>query len=285
MNFYLGTHQVVWFEQLNVPLFVSHRRLSDRRGFPRALAPWALDSGGFSELSLFGEWRTTEAEYVAAIRRYQAEIGWLDFAAPQDWMCEPWIVGKTGLSVPEHQARTVANYLRLRDAAPDLPIIPVLQGWTLEDYRRCVDLYGQAGVDLASVPGTPGSGGKRFCRVGLGSVCRRNTVAFVEDLVAELHDEGVQLHGFGLKLSGLRLFGHQLASADSMAWSYAARRDPPLLGHRHKNCANCADYALAWRDRTLVGYRQPRQVRLPLWALRDEPAVRTEPLTLIGSAQ
>jgi hypothetical protein len=81
------------------------------------------------------------------VNRYADEIGQLDWAAPMDWMCEPWIVEKTGLSVREHQERTVANYLALRDRGP---FIPVLQGWTLEDYETCVDLYAQAGVDLSA---------------------------------------------------------------------------------------------------------------------------------------
>ena len=45
-----------------------------------------------------------------------------------DWMCEPAMLARTGLTVAEHQAGTVANYLELRAAAPELPFIPVLQG-------------------------------------------------------------------------------------------------------------------------------------------------------------
>lgn len=52
-----------------------------------------------------------------------------------------------------------------------------------------------------------------------------------------------------------------MASADSLAWSYDARRSAPLPGHaaRHKNCANCRDYALAWRGRVLAAIANPRQ--------------------------
>jgi hypothetical protein len=50
-------------------------------------------------------------------------------------------------------------------------------------------------------------------------------------------------------------------SADSLAWSYWARRDA-TKGIRHctKNtCANCLHYALAWRERVLksIESRQP----------------------------
>ena len=47
----------------------------------------------------------------ANVRLYRDEVGGLQCAAPQDWMCEPQIVAKTGLSVREHQQRTVENLL------------------------------------------------------------------------------------------------------------------------------------------------------------------------------
>jgi hypothetical protein len=112
-SFYLGTHQPNWLGHANVPLFVSHRRLANYVNLPRARTSWALDSGGFSEISMYGEWRTDPAEYVTHVDRYDYEIGNLDWAAPQDWMCEPWMVAKTGLSVRVHQERTVSNFVRL----------------------------------------------------------------------------------------------------------------------------------------------------------------------------
>lgn len=62
---YLGTHETSWLRSAGVPLFISHRRLARlKRTLPVAIAPWALDSGGFSELSLHGGWKTTPSEYV-----------------------------------------------------------------------------------------------------------------------------------------------------------------------------------------------------------------------------
>jgi hypothetical protein len=243
-SFYLGTHQPHWLN-LGVPLFVSDRRLRRYRRLPLAAAAWALDSGGFTELAHYGSWDTgpTPAEYVARVRRYGDEIGHLAWAAPQDWMCEPVILAKTGLTLAEHQARTVDNYLRLRDLAPDLPIIPVVQGWTPGDYLRCADRYARSGADLTA------SG-----LVGVGSVCRRQSTAQVGDILTTLHQAGItRLHGFGVKALGLARHGRLLASADSMAWSVQARREPALPGcHGHHNCANCPRYALRWRDRVLA---------------------------------
>jgi hypothetical protein len=265
LAFYLGTHLPHWLEIPSepltnaVPLFVSHRRLARyRRQLPRAQRPWALDSGGFTELSMYGAWRTTPEEYVAAVRRYDVEIGCLEWAAPQDWMVEPWIVSKTGLTVAEHQRRTVTSYLLLRrlwfdaeesdwpaelgplDRDPEFcPFMPVLQGWEADDYLRCWELYDQAGVDLDEVP-----------LVGLGSVCRRQATSEIEHLIRRL--QPLRLHGFGIKTQGLARYGHLLVSADSMAWSAAGRREPTGCTASHRNEANCRRYALAWYDQVLA---------------------------------
>jgi hypothetical protein len=124
--------------------------LAQYRTLPKARCRWALDSGAFSELSQYGRWTVTLEQYVQEVRRYRDEIGKLEWAAPQDWMCEPYIIAKTGLSVVEHQRRTVENYLILKRLAPDLPFIPVVQGWKVADYLRCIAMYQQAGVDLRS---------------------------------------------------------------------------------------------------------------------------------------
>jgi hypothetical protein len=68
----------------------------------------ALDSGGFTELSMHGRWITTASQYAEAVATYADRIGGLDFAAPMDWMCEPFMTELTGLTVREHQDRTVA---------------------------------------------------------------------------------------------------------------------------------------------------------------------------------
>ncbi len=241
---YVGAHQPHWLWRAAFPLFVSHRQLARRRSLHPASCRWALDSGGFTELSLHGRWVTPAEDYAQAVATYTGRIGGLDFAAPQDWMCEPWMVERTGLSVREHQERTVASYLRLRCLAPGLPFIPVVQGWRLADYLHCVRLYDSAGVDLARLPLT-----------GLGSVCRRQSTAEIAVIAATLASRGLRLHGFGVKTGGLHLYGHLLNSADSMAWSYAARRLPALPGcSGHKNCANCLTFASRWRRRVLAQY-------------------------------
>jgi len=238
--FYVGTHHPGWLNTATMPLFISDRRLRTYKTLPRAASTWALDSGGFTELSRYGTWDhgPTPRQYAARIRRYRDEIGDLAWAAPQDWMCEPAITARTGLTVAEHQRRTINSILRLRDLDPDLPVIPVLQGWSVSDYLRCADAYERAGIDLGTE-----------LLVGLGSVCRRQATTHIELIITALRARGITaLHGFGVKIGGLTRCGTLLASADSLAWSYAARRQPPLPGCelRHINCANCPRYAARW---------------------------------------
>jgi hypothetical protein len=256
-TFFLGTHQTGWLGHARVPLFVCDRRLRERKSLPRAVAPWALDSGGFTELQSFGRWTVGPREYIARVRRYRDEVGALQWAAPQDWMCEPIVIsgGQLGrlkfagthLSVTEHQRRTVANLVQLRESAPDVPFIPVLQGYTLPEYLRCTDLYAAAGIDLTAEP-----------LVGLGSVCRRQATGEIHAIVTALREHGItRLHGFGVKTLGLERYGHLLSSADSLAWSLDARRlqrpSPWCTNHRTaKNCASCLPYALAWRSRKIL---------------------------------
>lgn len=248
MRFYLGAPEPNWLDESRVSLCVSHIRLARRAEGRAAKEPWILDSGGFSELQIYGRWRSTPQQYIRFVRIYR-EFGNLAWAAPQDWMCEPAVINGgvwngvkfagTHLTVLEHQRRTVRNYLELRDCAPELPFVPVLQGYTLEDYLRCRDMYERAGVNL-----------ERELTVGLGSVCRRQATEEAAAIVRSL--QPLRLHGFGMKTSGLLQYGHMLASSDSMAWSYDARRTRPLPGCVHEKCANCLAYALRWRYHMLM---------------------------------
>lgn len=258
--FYLGTHRsswldekacaevpeemvASWVESAGIPLFISRRQLEKRRKLPRARARWALDSGGFTELTKFGGWKLSPREYVALVRRFRDEIGKLDWAAPMDWMCEVEQLQRTGLSVPQHVERTVANFLELRSLAPDLPIIPVLQGLRMEDYAVCLRLYEKAGVDLTKEKA-----------VGLGSVCRRQSDDEVVEFAEEMSKHGLRLHGFGFKIEGLKKAQNFFVSADSMAWSYGAfaRRNEGHCPEGKNSCANCLHEALAWRQKLLA---------------------------------
>ena len=162
---------------------------------------------------------------------------------------------RTGLSLQEHQRRTVASFLELRELAPEVPWLPVLQGWTLEDYLDCARLYVEAGVDLQA-----------HSRVGVGTMCRRQATNEAVDILRALSMTGLRLHGFGFKSRGLLEAAPFLASADSLAWSYHARKAKVRLpGCPHKVCSSCMKYALQWRSDLVA--------RLPVNWRTDESAI------------
>jgi hypothetical protein len=248
--YYLTTHHPgwLWDPAADFPLFVSHRRLMTYRTLRPATHGWALDSGAYTELSLHGHWTIGAREYAGAVARYDRDIGRLEWAATQDWLCGPPVLARTGQTVEEHQQRTVANFLELQALWPEYsdsesPFMPPLQGWTLAQFERCAEIYLASGVQLEDYP-----------IVGLGSIAARSDTPEVEAIVRTF-TPSLALHGFGVKVKGLLRYGRRLTSADSLAWSYQARRLPPMPGHTaHINCANCLPYAAQWRRHLLAGH-------------------------------
>jgi hypothetical protein len=249
---YLGTNEPSWLwnrDMGDVRLFISRNRFARRSSFKPARSRWALDSGGFTELSQYGVWRTGPLEYAAFVARLQREVGGMDWAAPQDWMCEDEILARTGLSRSTHISLTVENFCDLQAAWPQVsdgpcPFIPVLQGWTGAEYLECEALYRECGIRLEDYP-----------RVGLGSVCRRQATMSLLKLAR--YFDHLPLHLFGTKLQGIEMLtrlGIPFASSDTLAWSYDARRlgEPFLPSCTHKACNSCPDYALAWHARQLA---------------------------------
>ena len=234
-EFMLGSHRPNWLydggsraKRPDGPLFVSARQLKHARrtAYPACDTRFCIDSGGFTELRKHGGWVTTPEEYVAQVRALAAQTGSLDWAAIQDWMVEDDALRCTGLSIEEHQRRTVASFLRLRELAPEIRWLPVIQGQNLEQYEAHVAMYREAGVWLQTMH-----------RVGVGSVCRRQSTSEIEGLLAGLAARGLKLHGFGVKTQGLRAAAEHLASADSLAWSLDARR----AGEGKQNCQHVAE--------------------------------------------
>ena len=212
MRFFTGLHQPCDAQHFDAA-FVSVNRLRTRKSHFK-VGDWIMDSGAFSEISTHGHYRNPVSEYADQIRRF-ARCGNLLAAVSQDWMCEPHILSKTGLTVREHQRLTIERYDALLAADTGVYIMPVLQGYASADYIDHVRAYGDRL--------TPGMW------VGVGSVCKRNGDILaiwrvLESISSERPD--LRLHGFGLKTTSLEnsIIRDFLYSADSMAWSFAARR-------------------------------------------------------------
>lgn len=215
MRFFTGLHQPSDARHFD-GAFVSVNRLRTRKSAMN-VGDWIMDSGAFTEISRHGGYRHDVSSYAAEIRRWATNgSGRLLAAAAQDFMCEPFIVQITGLSVAEHQRMTIERYDALRaEDTGGVYILPVLQGFEPADYLRHVEAYGDR---LA-----PGAW------VGVGSVCKRNgspdQVAAVLMAIKGARPD-LLLHGFGLKTTALAhpFVRSMLHSADSMAWSFAARK-------------------------------------------------------------
>jgi hypothetical protein len=206
---------------MTVPAFVSYSSLRGRRTFPRSAVPWCHDSRGFIEVGQHGRYTFTAEQYARDVRRAAQEVGRMEWASILDWMCEPDVLARTGLTVREHQRRTVDSLLELRALAPDVHWAPVLQGWDGPQYVDHVDLYASAGVDLRAEP-----------IVGLGSVCRRQGTLRLTRIARQVWLHGIRLHGFGVKASGLAAAGQYFISLDSQACSAHGRRRLPMPEHR-----------------------------------------------------
>ncbi len=212
--FFVGLHQLADARHFNRS-FISVNRLR-RRKSDFLVNEWIMDSGAFTEISTHGHYRASEMEYAAQIDRW-SRVGNFQAAAIQDYMCEPWIIQKTGLTVRDHQRLTIERYDRLR-AITGARLLPVIQGYLPHEYVEHIEQYGGRL--------------KHGEWVGVGSVCRRNRhPSQIEDILVAIKKKrpDLRLHGFGLKITALysgtvRCLLH---SSDSMAWcrsaSYAGR--------------------------------------------------------------
>jgi hypothetical protein len=220
LAFFPGLHQPADAKHFNLAC-ISINRLWGRKK-PVECEKVLVDSGAFNELNLFGGYRHAVGKYAAELYRLHTEgVVQIAAAVAQDYMCEPFMLAKTGLTIADHQRLTIKRYDELKaeldhlfDGSP-FPVMPVLQGYAPSDYVRHLCMYGDRL--------TPGMW------VGVGSVCKRNgspesIVAVLSAIHAVRPD--LRLHGFGVKTTSLEHPGVRslLATADSMAWSFAARK-------------------------------------------------------------
>lgn len=213
MRFFVGLHQVSDAKHFEA-CFISVNRLWKRRS-PFAVGDWIMDSGAFTTIAKHGCYPDPPEVYAAEIRRWSG-VGNLIAAATQDYMCEPAMLARTGLTVADHQRLTIERYDAIKAAGTGgVYLMPVLQGWTPDDYIAHIRAYGDR----------LGYG----AYVGVGSVCKRNgNPAAIAEQLRAIHRErpDLRLHGFGIKTTALReaAVRDELHTADSMAWSFSARK-------------------------------------------------------------
>ena len=213
MNFYVGMHMPSKADKVE-RAFISVNVLAKRKsGFP--VNEWIMDSGAFTTIAKHGMYPEPVSAYAEQIRRWKSN-GTLVAAVAQDYMCEDHMLAKTGMTVRQHQFLTIERYDQLLAEDTGVYILPVLQGYTPSSYVDHIRMYGERL--------------KQGMYVGVGSVCKRNAspssiVQVLKAIKQERPD--LLLHGFGIKTTSLMWADvrDNLYSADSMAWSYAARME------------------------------------------------------------
>jgi len=186
----------------------------------KKLTPWfinnakdiMLDSGGFSFLNRFGDYPFGFDKFVEWIHMIDDvnDCG-VGYVATPDYPCEKDITRTCKLkSNRERIIKTVDNAIIIMDEYPDINWMPVLQGFTLDEYKHCLDLYRNRGINPE--------------KFAIGSMCRRKNVRQIENYVRNLIEYGLteKIHLFGLLMNGLKskyLFD-TVDSCDSISFSY-----------------------------------------------------------------
>jgi hypothetical protein len=214
MQFFTGLHQPSDAQHFD-RAFVSVNRLKKRKS-AFAVRDWIMDSGAFMTILTHGGYPDGVETYAAHIKRW-SNNGNLLAAVAQDYMCEAHMLKITGKTILEHQQLTIERYDALVQCdTGGVYVMPVLQGYDPADYVRHIRMYGDR-----LKPGA---------WAGVGSVCKRNgDPRAVEEVLIAIKSErpDLLLHGFGLKTTALSspIVAELLHTADSMGWSYAARRE------------------------------------------------------------
>ena len=222
---------------------ISVNALENRKG-DFQVGDWILDSGAFTRI-VSGKGHMSVVKYSDQIRRWSS-CGTLLAAVSQDYMWEAFILDVTGLTIREHQELTIERYIQLKAIAPPAWIMPVIQGFEPKEYIRHIEMYGKWLEDGAWV--------------GVGSVCKRNSnvgqVEVVLEAIASVRPD-LKLHGFGLKKTALssQIVNGLLYSCDSMAWSYAARKE----GRNANDWREAAKYT-----ESIANMPMSNQSRMPL---------------------
>lgn len=215
-----------------------------------------VDSGGYSFMVGKGEYETSDRRYLKHIREHRPAI-----FALRDYPCEPDVLDEHDRTVADHQQRTLARHINLLDLIGETPVpsdpVAVLQGWSVEEYLDCVELFRDHGV-LTDY-------------VGIGSVCRRNQEAEIRRVILAVADAlppGTDIHAFGVKGSVLKYpdVRSALTSADSMSYNFAAQWSAlKSKGEGH----------FSFRDAALEYLKQKRRIETLLLAEEDEETTQT----------
>ncbi|MFL9886852.1 hypothetical protein PQR66_27685 [Paraburkholderia agricolaris] len=251
---------------------------------------FALDSAGYTAMML---WKAKGAQRgIAGVYPWTFEeyVELASFAGAA-WVAQPDLCCEPAIAANQHEvdfridatASLLEGFLRVvyawqnelaRTSSADvvrnmirIPV-PVLQGWTVDCYKRSLDLMMQVWQRWEPWLAPP-------VLIGLGSVCRRDLTDRKHGLYAILAGleghlpPGVKLHLFGVKgpcLSEIKMYDW-IASADSMAFDFSARVKARQRGISNSVAHRSAEMS-RWMDGALdrAAPAAGDQFRLPLAA-------------------
>ncbi|HZZ80983.1 MAG TPA: hypothetical protein VFE62_20950 [Gemmataceae bacterium] len=183
MKFYVGLHMPSHAAQFE-RCMISVARLRDRKS-DFEVGEWMMDSGAFTEIKTHGRYRDSVEQYAAHAERW-SRCGQCVAVVSQDYMCEPFILAKTGLTTQEHQRLTIERYDALSALVRSAYVLPVLQGYLPDEYVAHAREYGER---LAHGQW-----------VGVGSVCKRNVdVEEIEAVLMAIRREAARLEAARLR--------------------------------------------------------------------------------------
>lgn len=200
-----------------------------RARYPKNAGLKFLDPGGFTLLNKCGDYPFTVANFLNLVVYLKP-----NYYATPDYPCESEIARGMLRTNAERIRATVEN-ARIVSQLHELTnyragsFVPVIQGYTLDEYKYCIELYADAGLLQPYM--------------AVGSMCRRLSSAELRVLIPGITEYARQgnverLHWFGLKLSpdllDLREFIYSQDSAVALD-SYDAELRQQRNGRRFPN--------------------------------------------------
>jgi len=172
-----------------------------------------VDCGGFPSSFLYGGYTSSDEDYLRYVKNVNATM-----FALRDYPCEPQILQKYNVTPIDQIHKTLDNHLKLLELIEKFNVfsrpIPVIQGWELDEYLYCLDLFKEHGLI--------------FDYIAIGSLCRHSATKTIRKIILTLRKElprWVKIHAFGVKLNVLKdkATWDALYSVDSSAWDFWAR--------------------------------------------------------------
>ena len=224
-----------------------------RRRYPSPRTRMFLDGGGFTFFSKQGDYPFSPDEYLKLVEHPYYGYRPLLWAA-LDYPCEPEIVRSSQSNLDRIEA-TLDHLSYLKRYATHEGMVPVVQGYTLDERFHCLDRMASAGLTSSFM--------------AIGSLCALPDVKKIDEIVTAIGDYAeknlshpVAWHLFGVKTSYFKL-------TNSTGWPYVFSFDTAAweLGNagETKNARGQAELEFRfhrYRDRISEILNRPRQVPL-----------------------